>query len=103
MSNTDSAPDATSAAYREGWAAEDARQGMPQGVANPVQTGEDFPGGDDDVVLAKLSFTGRLMQFLQEQPDVADATEVGGGIFGFRLAGLGDVNLSVNPTGTLDW
>lgn len=63
--------------------------------------GED--GDGDEAALAKASFDGRLERFLREQPDVADVTEVGGGIYGFRLAGLGDVSLSVNPTGTLDW
>lgn len=44
-------------------------------------------------------FVERLERFLREQPDVAQVDEVADGIFGFTLAGVGDVSLMVNRTG----
>jgi len=51
------------------------RRGMPEGVANPVQTGEDFPGGDvdtDDLAI----FAKRLLGWLNDQPEIAGSAEV---------------------------
>lgn len=63
MSNTDSAPDATSAAYREGWAAEDARQGEDHGSG--IATA-------DELTL----FCDRLIGWLNSQPEIAGSAEV---------------------------
>jgi hypothetical protein len=44
-------------------------------------------------------FTDRLYDWLREQPDVADVHNLDGSILGLRLAGTGDVSISVTPTG----
>lgn len=44
-------------------------------------------------------FVDRLRTWFGEQPDVSDLDEVGDGIFGMRIAGVGDVSLMINRTG----
>lgn len=54
--------------------------------------------GDEAGAIA-AGFLGRLEQFLTSQPDVADLSQVADGIFGLRIAGIGDVSLMINRTG----
>lgn len=45
------------------------------------------------------SLQGRVTEFLRTQPDVADLDEVSpDGIYGFRLAGAGDVSMTIQFT-----
>lgn len=44
------------------------------------------------------SLVGRLHTWLDEQPDVTDIEYLGGGFFGFNLAGIGGVSLAVGIT-----
>lgn len=44
------------------------------------------------------AFIARLARWIGAQPDVTELDEVGHGIYGFALAGVGDVSLGVNPT-----
>lgn len=54
--------------------------------------------GDEAGAIA-AGFLGRLEQFLDSQPDVSDLDQVSDGIFGLRIAGVGDVSLMINRTG----
>lgn len=54
---------------------------------------------NDETTAFQASFQARLDTWLSEQPDVTQVSDVGLGIFGFVLAGVGDMSLSFNRTG----
>lgn len=108
MNDTSGAPDATSPAYRAGWAAEDAQEKADAATiaAGHAKAEAEIAAEDEAEALAEadeaglglLSLHDRLEKFLRSQPDVDSVEYVGDGIFGFTLAATGGMSLQVNVT-----
>jgi hypothetical protein len=89
-------------------AAEQAQVAYDQAREAAEKARTDLEVANEDLVQAKLwesgvdvgmdSFLGRLAAWIGEQPDVADLDVLGGGFFGFRLAGYGSVSMTVSQT-----